>query len=173
MEKLVDTWVHHDDGIAAYCDRPVRFGVVESLNTTIKAVLRRARGMRDDACALEAEMGDSPPHPIGQRSRSFSAASGAVLKSVKTPTAARVCSRSPSKAIALEAIARHAGPAGEPGWPGSTASNGVFAANNIHTDDAIIVLTSACTGTSGLEEASRATACGCAWGQWSTPRQVR
>jgi hypothetical protein len=25
-------------GIAAYCDHPVRFGVVESINTTIKAV---------------------------------------------------------------------------------------------------------------------------------------
>ena len=49
MEKLGDTLVNHYDGIAAYCDHPVRFGVVESLNTTIKAVLRRARGMRDDA----------------------------------------------------------------------------------------------------------------------------
>lgn len=32
----------HMDGIAAYCDHPVRFGVVESINTTIKAVIRRA-----------------------------------------------------------------------------------------------------------------------------------
>jgi hypothetical protein len=31
---------------------PVRFGVVEALNTTIKAVLRRARGMRQDAILL-------------------------------------------------------------------------------------------------------------------------
>jgi transposase len=30
--------VNHFDGIAAYCDHPVRFGVVESLNTTIKGV---------------------------------------------------------------------------------------------------------------------------------------
>jgi transposase len=52
MEKLGDTLVNHLDGIAAYCDHPVRFGVVESLNTTIKAVLRRARGMRDDAMLL-------------------------------------------------------------------------------------------------------------------------
>jgi transposase len=52
MEKLGDTLVNHFDGIAAYCDHPVRFGVVESLNTTIKAVLRRARGMRDDAMLL-------------------------------------------------------------------------------------------------------------------------
>jgi transposase len=49
MEKLGDTLVNHFDGIAAYCDHPVRFGVVESLNTTIKAVLRRTRGMRDAA----------------------------------------------------------------------------------------------------------------------------
>jgi hypothetical protein len=52
MEKLGDTLVHHYEGIAAYCDHPVRFGVVESLNTTIKAVLRRARGMRNDAMLL-------------------------------------------------------------------------------------------------------------------------
>lgn len=52
MEKLGDTLVNHFDGIAAYCDHPVRFGVVESLNTTIKAVLRRARGMRDEAMLL-------------------------------------------------------------------------------------------------------------------------
>ena len=43
------TWI---DGIAAYCDHRVRFGVVESLNTTIKAVLRRARGMRDEVMLL-------------------------------------------------------------------------------------------------------------------------
>ena len=30
----------------------MRFGVVKSLNTTIKAVLRRARGMRGDAMLL-------------------------------------------------------------------------------------------------------------------------
>jgi hypothetical protein len=40
------------EGIAAYCDHPVRFGVVESINTTIKAVLRRARGMRDEGMLL-------------------------------------------------------------------------------------------------------------------------
>jgi len=48
MEKLGGTLVRHFDGIAACCDHPVRFGVVESLNTTIKGVLRRARGMRDE-----------------------------------------------------------------------------------------------------------------------------
>lgn len=49
IRKRGDTVVNHFDGIAAYCDHPVRFGVVESLNATIMAVLRRARGMRDDA----------------------------------------------------------------------------------------------------------------------------
>jgi transposase len=49
MERLGDFLFKHLEGIAAYCDHPVRFGVVESINTTIKAVLRRARGMRDEA----------------------------------------------------------------------------------------------------------------------------
>jgi transposase len=52
MEKLANTLVKHFDGIAAYCDHPVRFGVVESLNTTIKGVIRRARGMRDETMLL-------------------------------------------------------------------------------------------------------------------------
>ena len=52
MEKLGDFLLRHLDGIAAYCDHPVRFGVVESLNTTIKAIIRRARGMRDEALLL-------------------------------------------------------------------------------------------------------------------------
>src|SRR5882672_6009972 len=63
MEKLGDTLVRHIDGIAAYCDHPVRFGVVESLNTTIKAVLRRARGMRDDAMLL-LKLKWATAHPI-------------------------------------------------------------------------------------------------------------
>jgi transposase len=52
MEKLGDTLVNHFDGIAAYCDHPVHFGVVEALNTTIKGVLRRARGTRDETMLL-------------------------------------------------------------------------------------------------------------------------
>lgn len=48
MDRLGEFLFNHLDGIAAYCDHPVRFGVVESINTTIKAVLRRARGMRDE-----------------------------------------------------------------------------------------------------------------------------
>ncbi len=52
MERLGDFLFRHVEGIAAYCDHQVRFGVVESINTTIKAVLRRARGMRDEAMLL-------------------------------------------------------------------------------------------------------------------------
>lgn len=52
MERLGDFLLRHIDGIAAYCDHQVRFGVIESINTTIKAVLRRARGMRDEAMLL-------------------------------------------------------------------------------------------------------------------------
>jgi transposase len=48
MERLGDFLLTHIDGIAAYCDHAVRFGVVESVNAIIKGVLRRARGMRDE-----------------------------------------------------------------------------------------------------------------------------
>src|SRR5262249_17564140 len=48
MEKLGEFLLRHLNGIAAYCDHPLRFGVVESLNTTMKAIIRRARGMRDE-----------------------------------------------------------------------------------------------------------------------------
>ncbi len=48
MERLGDFIFRHVEGIAAHCDHPVRFGVVESINTTIKAILRRARGMQDE-----------------------------------------------------------------------------------------------------------------------------
>ena len=63
---LGDFLLTHLDGIAAYCDHPVRFGVVESINTTIKAVLRRARGMRDDHAAAETQVGNRPPDPIAR-----------------------------------------------------------------------------------------------------------
>ena len=52
MEYLGDFLFTHIEGIAAYCDHPVRFGVVESINTTIKRVIRRARGMRDEGMLL-------------------------------------------------------------------------------------------------------------------------
>jgi len=46
MEQLGDFLLKHIEGIAAYCDHQVRFGVIESINTTVKAVLRRARYAR-------------------------------------------------------------------------------------------------------------------------------
>jgi transposase len=52
MDRLGEFLFKHIEGIAASCDHPVRFGVVESINTTIKAILRRARGMRDEVMLL-------------------------------------------------------------------------------------------------------------------------
>jgi transposase len=63
MERLGDFLLRHIDGIAAYCDHPVRFGVVESINTTIKAVIRRARGMRDEHMLL-LKLKWATAHPI-------------------------------------------------------------------------------------------------------------
>jgi len=63
MERLGDFLVRHLEGIAAYCFHPVRFGVVESVNTTIKAVLRRARGMRDEQMLL-LKLKWATAHPI-------------------------------------------------------------------------------------------------------------
>ncbi len=63
MKKLGEFLLRHFDGIAAYCDHPVRFGVVESLNTTIKALLRRARGMRDEEM-LVLKLKWATAHPI-------------------------------------------------------------------------------------------------------------
>jgi transposase len=63
MERLGAFLLKHLEGIAAYCFHPVRFGVVESLNTTIKAVIRRARGMRNDAMLL-LKIKWATAHPI-------------------------------------------------------------------------------------------------------------
>ena len=63
MERLRDFLFHHIEGIAAYCDHQVRFGVVESINTTNKAVLRRARGMRDEQM-LVLKLKWATAHPI-------------------------------------------------------------------------------------------------------------
>lgn len=63
MVKLGVFLLRHVEGILAYCDHPVRFGVVESLNTTIKAVLRRARGMRDEQMLL-LKLKWATAHPI-------------------------------------------------------------------------------------------------------------
>jgi transposase len=63
MEQLGDFRLKHIDGIAAYCDHLVRFGVVESINTTIKAVLRRSRRMRDEETLL-LKLKWTTAHPI-------------------------------------------------------------------------------------------------------------
>ena len=63
MERLGEFLFKHLDGIAAYCDHQVRFGVVESINTTIKGVLRRARGMRDERMLL-LKLKWATAHPI-------------------------------------------------------------------------------------------------------------
>ena len=63
MDRLGEFLFKHIEGIAAYCDHPVRFGVVESINTTIKAVLRRARGMRDEQMLL-LKLKWTTAHPI-------------------------------------------------------------------------------------------------------------
>jgi transposase len=63
IEQLGDFLLKHIEGIAAYSDHPVRFGVVESINTTITAVLRRARGMRDQEMLL-LKLKWATAHPI-------------------------------------------------------------------------------------------------------------
>jgi len=63
MDRLGEFLFKHIEGIAAYCDHPVRFGLVESINTTIKGVLRRARGMRDEQMLL-LKLKWATTHPI-------------------------------------------------------------------------------------------------------------
>jgi transposase len=63
MQKLGLFLFRHLVGIVAYCDHPVRFGVVESINTTIKAVHRKARGMRDEEMLL-LKLKWATAHPI-------------------------------------------------------------------------------------------------------------
>jgi len=63
MEKLGAYLVKHFEGIAASCVHPVRFGLVEFLNTTIKAVIRRPRRMRDEAM-LPLKPKWATAHPI-------------------------------------------------------------------------------------------------------------
>jgi transposase len=63
MARLGDLLFKYIEGIAAYCDHHVRFGVVESINTTIKAVLRRARGMKDEEMLL-LKLKWATAHPI-------------------------------------------------------------------------------------------------------------
>ena len=62
----------------------MRFGVVESINTTIKAVLRRAHMRDEEMPVVEIEVGYRPPDSVRSRLGAFSDRSIAVVKSVKT-----------------------------------------------------------------------------------------
>jgi transposase len=63
MRTLAAFLVKHIDGIVAYTRYSVRFGLVESINTMIKSVLRRARGMRDTTMLL-LKLKWTTAHPI-------------------------------------------------------------------------------------------------------------
>jgi transposase len=44
FQKLAEMLSSHEQGLLNYCHTPVRFGVVEAVNSNIKALLRRGRG---------------------------------------------------------------------------------------------------------------------------------
>jgi transposase len=44
FQKLADLLLRHEEGLLNYCRVPVRFGIVEAVNSNIKALLRRGRG---------------------------------------------------------------------------------------------------------------------------------
>ena len=44
FKKLAEMLLNHQEGLLNYCRTPVRFGVVEAVNSNIKALLRRGRG---------------------------------------------------------------------------------------------------------------------------------
>ena len=50
--KFAQLLLTHLDGILAYCHAKVPFGVVEAINSNIRAMLRRGRGYRDHAYLL-------------------------------------------------------------------------------------------------------------------------
>jgi transposase len=47
MEKLANLLLNHLEGILNYCRTKIPMGVVEAVNSNIKALLRRGRGYRD------------------------------------------------------------------------------------------------------------------------------
>ena len=47
MEKLADTLLNHLDRFLNYCRTKVPLGVVEAVNSSIKALLRRGCGYRN------------------------------------------------------------------------------------------------------------------------------
>jgi len=44
FQKLAEMLLRHEEGLLNYCRTPVRFGVVEAVNSNIKTLLRRGRG---------------------------------------------------------------------------------------------------------------------------------
>ena len=86
MDRLGEFLVRHLEGIASYCFHPGRFGVVESINTTIKVVLRRTRGMRDEQLLLlKLKWAIGSPDPILSRPGALHEPSTHVLKTAKNP----------------------------------------------------------------------------------------
>jgi transposase len=47
FQKLAQMLLDHLDGILNYCRTPVRFGVVEAINSNIKTLLKRGRGYKN------------------------------------------------------------------------------------------------------------------------------
>ena len=47
FQKLAEMLLSHQEGLLNYCRTKVPFGVVEAINSNIKALLRRGRGYRD------------------------------------------------------------------------------------------------------------------------------
>jgi len=47
FQKLAEMLLNHLEGILNFCRTKVRFGVVEAINSNIKALLRRGRGYKN------------------------------------------------------------------------------------------------------------------------------
>jgi hypothetical protein len=82
MEQLGDFLLKHIEGIGACCDHPVRFGVVESINTTHQS--GAAPRARHEDAPLEIEVGHRPPDSVRSRLGALPDRSTTVPKSVKT-----------------------------------------------------------------------------------------
>ena len=52
FQKLAQMLLDHLDGILNYCRTKVSFGVVEAINSNIKAIVRRGRGYKNIAYLL-------------------------------------------------------------------------------------------------------------------------
>jgi hypothetical protein len=84
MEPLGEFLLKHI-GIAAYCDSSRALAWSSRSTRATKAVLRRARGMRDEAMPLlKLKVGHRPPDSVRSRLGALSERSTVVLKSVKT-----------------------------------------------------------------------------------------